>query len=121
MSIAALLDELRNINLIVCPDWSNLIVCPDWSNSTAVLADLSPLLTRLFHHPAVQDITLLIDTQTLSADLQDSANLLLLAVLLNISLETTVAEDLNIGLTGLLTPAEWHTLHPWLNFHITSL
>ncbi len=109
MSIAALLDELRDINLIVRPDWSN---------PAAVLADLSPLLTRLFHHPAVQDITLLIDTQTLSEDLQDSANLLLLEVLLNISLETSVSEDLNVGLTGPLTPADWHTLQPWLNFHI---
>ena len=80
-----LINELRNINLIIFPDWSNL--------ETAIAEDLTNVLRTLFTHPARQDITLLVDTQNLSDELQDNANSLLFETVLKLSLEEVVCAD----------------------------
>lgn len=105
-----LINELRDINFIIFPDWSNL--------ETAIAEDLINVLRILFTHPARQDITLLIDTQSLSDELQDNANSLLFETALQLSLEEVVCEDLNVGLTGKLTKQEWSVIKSLINFRI---
>ncbi|MDZ8052822.1 MAG: glycosyl transferase family 1 [Aulosira sp. ZfuVER01] len=105
-----LIDELRDINFIIFPDWSNL--------ETAIAEDLLNVLRTLCAHPARQDITLLIDSQSLPNELQDNANSLLFETVLKLSLEDAVSEDLNVGLTGQLTTKEWSALKSLINFRI---
>lgn len=109
-SNAMLINELRNINLIIFPDWSNL--------ETAIAEDLTNVLRTLFTHPARQDITLLIYSQSLSDELQDNANSLLFETVLKLSLEEAVSEDLNVGLTGQLNTQEWSIIKSLINFRI---
>ncbi|BAY13709.1 O-linked N-acetylglucosamine transferase, SPINDLY family protein [Calothrix sp. NIES-2098] len=105
-----LINELRDINCIIFPDWSNL--------ETAIAEDLIDVLRTLCAHPNRQDITLLIDSQSLSTELQDSANSLLFEIALKLSLEEAVFEDLNVGLTGQLTTQEWSVIKSLINFRI---
>ncbi|OUL28866.1 hypothetical protein [Nostoc sp. 106C] len=105
-----LINELRDINFIIFPDWSNL--------ETAIAEDLINVLRTLFTHPARQDITLLIDSQSLSDELQDNANSLLFETVLKLSLEEAVSEDLNVGLTSQLTTQEWSVIKSLINFRI---
>ncbi|BAY25383.1 group 1 glycosyl transferase [Calothrix sp. NIES-2100] len=105
-----LINELRDINFIIFPDWSHL--------ETAIAEDLINVLRTLFTHPARQDITLLIDSQSLGDELQDNANSLLFETVLQLSLEETVSEDLNVGLTGQLTTNEWSIIKSLINFRI---
>ncbi|OYD92879.1 hypothetical protein CDG76_19375 [Nostoc sp. 'Peltigera membranacea cyanobiont' 210A] len=96
-----LINELRNINLIIFPDWSNLQTAMPSLREAAPTAsfanaeDLTNVLRTLFTHPAIQDITLLIYSQSLSDELQDNANSLLFETVLKLSLEEAVSEDLN--------------------------
>ncbi|MEH2195532.1 MAG: glycosyl transferase family 1 [Nostoc sp.] len=105
-----LINELRDINFIIFPNWSNLEI--------AIAEDLITVLRTLFTHPARQDITLLIDTQSLSDELQDNANSLLFETVLKLSLEEVVCEDLNVGLTGQLSIQEWSVIKSFINFRI---
>ncbi|MEH2250669.1 O-linked N-acetylglucosamine transferase, SPINDLY family protein [Nostoc sp.] len=105
-----LINQLRDINFIIFPDWSNL--------ETAIAEDLINVLRTLFTHPARQDITLLIDSQSLSDELQDNANSLLFGTVLRLSLESAVSEDLNVGLTGQLSTQEWSVIKSLINFRI---
>ncbi|MEH1911368.1 O-linked N-acetylglucosamine transferase, SPINDLY family protein [Nostoc sp.] len=105
-----LINELRDINFIIFPDWSNL--------ETAIAEDLINVLRTLFTHPARQDITLLIDSQSLSDELQDNANSLLFEAILKLSLDEAISEDLNVGLTGKLTTQEWSVIKSLINFCI---
>ncbi|MFN6481695.1 MULTISPECIES: tetratricopeptide repeat protein [unclassified Nostoc] len=126
-----LINELRDINLIIFPDWSNLETAmpslreaaPTANFSTKRFAntnaeDLMHVLRTLFTHPARQEITLLIDTRTLSDELQDNANSLLFETVLKLSLEEAFSEDLNVGLTGQLTTQEWSIIKSLINFRI---
>ncbi|MBE9000693.1 MULTISPECIES: hypothetical protein [unclassified Nostoc] len=105
-----LINELRDINFIIFPDWSNL--------ETAIAEDLTNVLKTLFTHPARQNITLLIDSQSLSNELQDNANSLLFETAFTLSLEGIVCEDLNVGITGHLTTQEWSVIKSFINFRI---
>ena len=102
-----LIDELRTINCILFPDWA----------STAA-ANLSHVFQQLSAHPARSEITLLIDSRTLSDDWQESANLLIWEAVLELDLEVETAEDLSIVLTGAITPQDWQTIQPLISFRI---
>ncbi|MEH2159498.1 MAG: glycosyl transferase family 1 [Nostoc sp.] len=126
-----LINELRDINFIIFPNWSNLETAmpslreaaptasfPAERCANANAEDLITVLRTLFTHPARQDITLLIDTQYLSDELQDNANSLLFETVLKLSLENIICEDLNVGLTGQLTTQEWSMIKSLINFRI---
>ncbi|MCW5317475.1 hypothetical protein GTQ43_27805 [Nostoc sp. KVJ3] len=112
-----LINELRDINFIIFPNWSNLETAMPSANF-ANAEDLITVLRTLFTHQARQDITLLIDTQSLSDELQDNANSLLFETVLKLSLEDIICEDLNVGLTGQLTIQEWSVIKSFINFRI---
>ncbi|MEH2065456.1 MAG: hypothetical protein V7K50_24885 [Nostoc sp.] len=119
-----LINELRDINLIIFPDWSNLETAMPYLREAAPTAsfanaeDLMNVLRTLFTHPVREDITLLIDSQSLSDELQDDANSLLFETVLKLSLEDAVSEDLNVGLTGQLSTQQWSIIKSLINFHI---
>lgn len=126
-----LINELRDINFIIFPDWSNLKTAmpslreaaptasfPAERCANANAEDLITVLKTLFTHPARQDITLLIDSQSLSDELQDNANSLLFETVLKLSLEDIICEDLNLGLTGQLSTQEWSVIKSLINFRI---
>ncbi|MEH2264844.1 O-linked N-acetylglucosamine transferase, SPINDLY family protein [Nostoc sp.] len=126
-----LINELRDINFIIFPDWSNLETAmpslreaapaasfPAEHCANANAEDLINVLRTLFTHPAREDITLLIDSQSLSDELQDNANSLLFETVLKLSLEEVICEDLNVGLTGQLTTQEWSVIKSLINFRI---
>lgn len=102
----------------------NCILLPDWENATA--ADLSRVLQPLWAHPAKSEIAILIDSRTLSADWQESANLLIYEAILEAeaakAIEAAEAieapEAPNIVLTGAITPQDWLTIRPLLNFRM---
>lgn len=72
----------------------------------------------LANHPAKEEITVLIDSRALSDELHEEANLLLYEVILELSLEGTLAEELNVGLTGQVAPEEWLAVQSFINFRV---
>ena len=68
-----LLSKLREINLIICPDWS--------VSENLLLSELEEVIHALITHPHNSLITLCIETNNI---LEDDANLIISAVIMNV-------------------------------------
>jgi predicted O-linked N-acetylglucosamine transferase (SPINDLY family) len=106
-----LIDELRNINGLLCPDWQQ---------PASLAENLNAVLSVFAVHSALGEITLLLDTRKLPEDLQEDAQMLLCEVLLELSLDPGSGdlEALNLGITGAMDGDEWQDILPWLNFRV---
>lgn len=101
--------ELRDINLVAFPDWSQ----PEES----LYEDLSSLILTLINHPDQNQISLFIDTHNIS---QEDANLTLNSVLMNLIMveELELDESLEITLLEKMNPIQWFSLLPRLQGRI---
>lgn len=96
----------------------NLIVFPDWSQPEECLArELERVISELASHPDKSRITLLIDTSGIS---EEDANLALSGVVMNLLMQEDldVTEDLEISLIGTLGEIQWEALLPRLKARI---
>ncbi|MEA5626232.1 glycosyltransferase [Nostoc sp. UHCC 0251] len=101
--------RLGNINLITFPDWSQ----PE----DLLYQDLASVISTLTTHPDKSNITLLIDTQSIS---EEEADMLLSSLTMNLLMEDDVdiTEGPEISLLGKLSNAQWKTLLPRINTRI---
>jgi len=101
--------KLRNINLIIFPDWFQ----PE--NSLAI--DLERVIKACATHPNKSSITLLVDT---SATSDEEASLILSSVSMNLLMQEDfdISEGPEISLVGKLDRIQWEALFPHLTAHI---
>ncbi len=96
----------------------NLIVFPDWSQSEASLSsDLVPVLRIVLTHPENSRIMLLIDSSDIT---EEDANFILSGILMNFLFqeELAVDEEAGISVIGTLNERQWETLSPNINLRI---
>ncbi|MEG4092162.1 methyltransferase domain-containing protein [Microcoleus sp. Pol12B4] len=101
--------NLRDINLIVFPDWSQ----PEESLGL----ELEGVVRAIATHPDKSNITLLVDTSNIS---DEDANLALSSVAMNLLMEEDldVSDGPEISLIGQLSKIQWEALIPRLHSRI---
>lgn len=102
--------NLKEINFIVFPDWSQ----PEESLGM----ELSRVIKAIAHHPNKNRMTLLIDTSNITDE--EDANLLLYSVAMNLLMEEDldVTDGPEISLVGQLGEIQWQALLPRLQSRI---
>jgi len=102
--------NLKNINLIVFPDWSQ----PEESLGT----ELVSLLRVMTTHPDKNQMTLLIESSNIS---DEEAEMMLSSVTMHLLMQEDleVDEDTTISLVRKLTKIQWEALVPKLHARIT--
>ncbi len=96
----------------------NLIIFPDWSQPEEILAEeLAAVIRAIANHPNKNQITLLIDTTNVS---QEDANLILASVAMGLFMEEDldVTDQLEISFIGDLATIQWETLLPQVQARI---
>ena len=96
----------------------NLIIFPDWNQSEELIGeDLTGVIKATMDHADKSEITLLIDTTSIS---DEDANLLLSSVAMNLLMEEDldVSEGPEISLIGRLSEIQWETLMTCLDGRI---
>ena len=101
--------NLREINLIVFPDWSQ--------SEEVIFATLSEVIKTVASYPEQNNITLLIDNSNIAGE---EADLMLSSILMNLMMEEEidVTETLEIVLIGELNDMQWQILIPKLKARI---
>ena len=101
--------NLRQINLIVFPDWSQ--------SEESLSLELEQMLRAIATHPNKSKITLLIDNSNIS---DEYANLALSSIAMNLLMEEDldVSEGPEISLIGQLSEIQWSALIPLLQCRI---
>ena len=100
--------NLREINLIIFPDWS--------APEETLGLELQEVIAAIATHPNKSDITLLVDSTNISAE---DAHLFLSGVAMNLLMEDLeVSEDVQISVVGQLDETQWQTLLPRLQARI---
>jgi hypothetical protein len=100
---------LREINLIIFPDWSQ----PEESLGL----ELERVVRAIATHPDKSKMTLLVDSSNIS---DEDANLVLSSVAMNLLMEEDldVSDGPEISLIGQLSEIQWSVLMPRLNGRI---
>ncbi len=96
----------------------NLIVFPDWSQPEELLSlELQRVISAIATHPDSNQITLLIDTSDISSE---DAELLLSGVTMNLLMEEDldITEGLEISLVSNLADIQWEALLPRIQARI---
>jgi len=96
----------------------NLIIFPDWSASEEILgSELQRVFKAVATHPDKNQMTLLINTSNGS---EEEANLLLSSVMMNCLMEEDldVTDGLEISLIGQMSEIQWEALLPRINYRI---
>ncbi|MCA1990567.1 MAG: glycosyltransferase [Coleofasciculus sp. S288] len=101
--------KLRDINLIIFPDWS--------LSEDTLSQELASIIRAIATHPDRDRLTLLVDTSTIS---DEDAELAISGVVMNLLMEedVDVAEGLEISLLGNLSEMQWKALLPRLQARI---
>ncbi|MEG4215413.1 hypothetical protein QUA27_04270 [Microcoleus sp. Pol14C6] len=109
VAMDSLLLQLREITLIVFPDWSQ----PEESLGL----ELEGVVRAIATHPDKSNITLLVDTSNIS---DEDANLALSSVVMNLLMEEDldVSDGPEISLIGQLSKIQWEALIPRLHSRI---
>ncbi len=101
--------NLREINLIIFPDWSQ--------SEDTLFQDLAKAIAAIANHPDKSMMTLLVDSSNIS---DEDANLALSSVVMNLLMEQDldVSEGPEITLLGQLSEIQWEILIPRLHGRI---
>ncbi len=102
--------SLRNINLIIFPNWEE--------KNNLLYESLKTTIIKLISHHDISQLTLLIDTY--NVDIEDPESILS-DILFSISLEENIdiSEDLSISFVGNMNQKEWTALLPWIYARIS--
>jgi hypothetical protein len=100
---------LRDINLIIFPDWE--------LSEELITKELASVIKATMEHPDKSKMTLLIDTSNIS---DEDANLVLSSVAMNLLMEEDldVSDGPEISLIGELSTLQWETLKTCLDGRI---
>jgi hypothetical protein len=95
--------NLRDVNLIVFPDWS--------ADEESLGLELAQVVKAISTHPNNSQITLLVNTNNID---EDDANFLLSSVAMHLLMEEDleVPEEVEISLVGHLEEIQWQALLP---------
>jgi predicted O-linked N-acetylglucosamine transferase (SPINDLY family)/glycosyltransferase involved in cell wall biosynthesis len=101
--------NLRDINLIIFPDWNQA--------EDLLYQDLASVITSLVSHPDKNQMTLLIHKGNFS---EDEANLFLSGVVMNLLLEEDldVVDDPKLSFVGQMDEMQWEALLPRIQARI---
>ena len=101
--------NLREINIIIFPDWS----APEESLGI----ELQEAIKAIATHPNQVNITLLVDTTSVS---EEDANLFLSGIAMNLLMEEglDLSDEMQVSLLGQLGEAQWKALLPRLQARI---
>lgn len=101
--------NLRNINLIIFPNWSQ----PE----EIIMPELEAAIASFLTHPRNSQMTLLIDTTDIS---EEEANLALSGIVMNLMMQEDleISEESEISLLGQMNEIEWTALLPCLHGRI---
>jgi hypothetical protein len=101
--------NLREVNLIVFPDW--------FQSEESLSSDLAAVIKTVLAHPDKSRITLLLDTTNIP---EEEANLILSGILMNLLLQEDLSVDEEAGITllGTLSDRQWKTLLPHITLRI---
>ncbi len=101
--------RLRDINLIIFPDWS--------LSEHSVSKELTNVIRAIATHPEGSHMTLLVDTSNVS---DEDAELAISGVVMNLLMEENldIAEGPDISLIGKLSEMQWKALFPRLQARI---
>ncbi|EAW36727.1 glycosyltransferase [Lyngbya sp. PCC 8106] len=101
--------NLREINLIIFPDWTQ--------DEESLGSDLAQVIKSVLTHPKSNEITLLIDSSNISGE---EADLALSSIIMNLMMEEEleVSDEPNISLIGQLSDIQWSALMPHLQGRI---
>lgn len=93
--------RLRDINLIIFPDWNQ--------SEESVYQDFASVISTILARPDKSQITLLVDTTNIS---EEEANMALSSMMMNLMMEqdSDVADGPEITLIGQLNEGEWDAL-----------
>ncbi len=102
--------NLKDINLIVFPDW--------FQPEESLCSDLQRVIRAIVTHPDSSQITLLVDNGNLP---NEEANLVLSSVVMNLLLQEDldVTDGLKISLVGQLSEIQWEALLPRIHARIS--
>lgn len=104
--------NLRDINLIVFPNWCQ--------SEEFINLELQRVIKAILSHPEKNDITLLIDSSNISNDSEVDANLILSGVVMNLLMEEDldITDEASISIISKLSKVEWQALLPYLHYRI---
>lgn len=105
----AILQKLREINLIIFPDWSN--------NQDIIYRDLQQVIKFILAHPDKNYISLIVDTNNIA---EEEAELILSDIILNIfsseNIDTT--DEPEVILLGNIEKVQWQAILPRINLRV---
>ncbi|HAZ44494.1 MAG TPA: glycosyl transferase group 1 [Cyanobacteria bacterium UBA11369] len=101
----------------------NVIIFPDWKQpESSLYPQLSAVIRAVGTHVDRSQMTLLIDTSSISEELEleADANLILSSIAMNLLMEEDIdlTDELKISLVGKLDPIQWEALLPRLHCRI---
>jgi hypothetical protein len=101
--------KLREINLVIFPDWSQ----PE----ELLLFDIEKVFRAIMTHPDRSYMTLLIETSTIS---KEEANLAISSIIMKLLYEEDfdIVEQPEISLVGNLSKMKWQSLHQQIQIQI---
>jgi len=117
-SIEVTLAQSRDITHLPLRD-INLIIFPDWNLSEEELCQqFADVIRAIATHPDNSDMTLLVDSRGVS---QEDADLILSGVVMTLLMEEEldVSEGSELSLVGQLTPMQWEALLPRLQGRVS--
>ena len=105
--------KLRDINLIVFPDWCQ--------SEEAIGRELEKIIMTILTHPESQEITLLINTSNLEENSEIDANLVVSGVVMNLLMQEDLemAGEPEISLIGKFSQLQWEALLPRIQARIS--
>ena len=101
--------NLRKINLIIFPDWSQ--------SEESLLSDIARVIRGILSHPDSSKMTLLVETSNIS---EEEANMALSTVFMNLLYEEDleITDELEIALLSNLSNWQWEALRQQVNSRI---
>jgi len=104
-----LLNNLREINLIICPDW--------FISEDLLLSELERVINALITHPNPSSLTLFIEASNI---LEDDADLIISAVIMNVLMSKNLDPKAlpEISLIDSMAVENWDSFLSHLNAHI---
>lgn len=101
--------ELRDINILVCPDWKQ--------SEENLRAELSEAIAKIIAHPQSGNISLLVD---ITGTNEEDATLVFSGVLIDLLMQEELVNhgEPDVNFVGDLDPSQWQELLSHINYHL---
>ena len=101
--------ELRDINILVCPDWTQL--------EEDLRQDLSGAIAKIITHPQSENIAILVD---ITGTNEEDASLVFSGVLIDLLMQEEIVNngEPSVSFIGNLDADQWQALLSQINYHL---